>query len=90
VKSQPERNLGREEFIARTVIEPGRGLFKRVRDTITDADGKTVVATERSRMDLGPLSFNVPGTRYQVSEGVPEDQAKALAKRHIQDASRRN
>ena len=62
-KPQPERNLGREEFIAKTVIEPGRGLFKRVRDTITDMQGNTVIATERSRMNLGSRSFNVPGTR---------------------------
>jgi hypothetical protein len=89
-KPQPERNLGREEFIAKTVIEPGRGLFKRVRDTITDMQGNTVIATERSRMNLGSWSFNVPGTRYNVSNGVPEDQAKALAKKHIQDVSRRN
>jgi hypothetical protein len=89
-KPQPERNLGREEFIAKTVIEPGRGLFKRVRDTITDMQGNPVIATERSRMNLGSWSFNVPGTRYNVSNGVPEDQAKALAKKHIQDVSRRN
>ena len=89
-KPQPERNLGREEFIAKTLIEPGRGLFKRVRDTIIDMQGNTVVATERSRMNLGSWSFNLPGTRYKVSEGVPENQAKALAKKHIQDVSRPN
>jgi hypothetical protein len=88
-KPQPERNLGREEFIAKTVIEPGRGLFKRVRDTITDMQGNTVIATERSRMNLGSWSFNVPGTRYNVSNGVPEDQAKALTNKYIQDVSRR-
>ncbi len=89
-KPQPERNLGGEEFIAMTVIEPGRGLFKRVRDTITDTDGKTVVATERSRVNIGRWSFNVPGPKYKVSDGVPEDQAKDLARRHIRDISRRN
>jgi hypothetical protein len=89
-KLQPERTLGGEEFIARTVIEPGRGLFKRVRDTITDTDGKTVVATERSRVNIGRWSFNVPGAKYKVSDGVPEDQAKDLARRHIRDISRRN
>jgi hypothetical protein len=88
-KPQPERNLGKEEFVARTVIEPGRGLFKRVRDTITDMQGNPVIATERSRMNLGRWSFNVPGTRYNVSNGVPEDQAKALTNKYIQDVSRR-
>lgn len=89
-KPQPERNLGREEFVARTVIEPGRGLFKRVQDTIVDMQGRPVVAVERTLMNLGPLSFNLPGGRYNVTRGVPVEQAKDLARYHIRGISRRN
>ena len=85
-----QRDLGREEFIARTVVEPGRGLFKRVQDTIVDMQGKPVVAVERTRMNLGPLSFNLPGARYNVTQGVPVEQAKDLARYHIKDISRRH
>lgn len=88
--TRPERSLEGKELIATTVIEPGGRLLKHVRDTITDAQGNPVVSVERTRMNLGPLSFNLPGKEYKVSEGVPEAQAKEIAREYIRNSYRRN
>lgn len=90
VKTPSERTLQGKEFIPTTVIEPGGRLFKHIRDTITDAQGNPIVTVERTRMNLGPLSFNLPGREYKVSEGVPEAQAKEMAKEYIRNSYRRN
>lgn len=89
-KPEAERTLHGGEYIATTVIEPGGRVFKHVRDTITDTRGNPVVVVDRTRMNLGRLSFNLPGREYKVSEGVPEDQAKEMAKEYIRNSYRRN
>lgn len=89
-KAPSERTLQGKEFIATTVIEPGGRLFKNIRDTITDTQGHAIVTVERTRMNLGRLSFNLPGREYKVSEGVPEAQAKEMAKDYIRNSYRRN
>ena len=89
-KPEQEPTLRGKEYIATTVIEPGGRLFKHVRDTITDPQGNPVVVVDRTRMNLGPLSFNLPGREYKVSEGVPQDQAKEMAKEYIRNSYRRN
>jgi hypothetical protein len=88
--AQAERRLEGKEFIATTVIEPGGRIIKHVRDTITDTDGNPIVVVERSRMNLGPLSFNLPGRDYKVSEGIPQEQAREMARDYIRNSSRRN
>ncbi len=89
-RTHPQQTLEGKEFIARTVIEPGGRFVKHVRDTITDTKGNPVVEVERNRINLGPISFNLPGRQYEIARGLPENQAKELAKQHIRDISRRD
>ena len=89
-KPEQERTLQGKEYNATTVIEPGGRVFKHVRDTITDPQGNPVVVVDRTRINLGPLSFNLPGREYKVSDGVPQDQAKEMAKEYIRNSYRRN
>lgn len=84
------QSLAGRGFIAQSVIEPGGGLFKHVRDTITDTRGNPVVKVERTRLNLGPFSINLPGRQYEIASGVPEEQAKELANQHIRNISRRD
>jgi hypothetical protein len=88
--TQRTQSLEGREFIAQSVIEPGGGLFRHVRDTITDTRGNPVVQVDRTRLNLGPISINLPGRQYEIASGVPEEQAKELANQHIRNISRRD
>jgi hypothetical protein len=77
----------KESFHASTTIKPGGRFVRPIEDRLVNDAGQEIVV-ERKRFIAGPLSFNLPGKKVTVDEGINPKEAKAIVKEHLRSLSR--
>jgi hypothetical protein len=84
-----EDSSKKESFHASTTVKPGGYFVKPIQDRLVNELGQEIVV-ERKRFIAGPLSFNLPGKKVTVDQGINPNDAKAIVKEHIRSLSRRD
>jgi len=82
-----ETSAVKESFHASTTVKPGGSLVKTIEDRLVNGAGEEIVV-HRKRFIAGPLSFNLPGKKVTVDEGINPKEAKAIVKEHLRSLSR--